>query len=1034
MTTPFAQLEISGEKDSNFNFALDGSVIGIGRASDNTLVLNQPSVSRHHARLSQESGRYRVVDLGSSSGTQINDTQLSPDLPMPLANGDIIHIGIFRLQFFTEETVVQPISLSKSKTVAFAASRPPVLEVTTPQGSQIFSLEGNMLVIGRDPASDILIEAPVVSAKHAQLRQWDQGYEIVDLDSRNGLNFEGRRIKHKPLANGDVLQIGSTVSLMYRTAPITEMAAPAQFINQDSDATVALSPGQDLASNVIIKHLDLRGRDTLTLGRDRQNDTCIEHPTVSRYHALIARQDGSFYIADLKSSNGTFVNGKQIVGKRRLRPGDTIRIGPCRLVFNVDETLVHHNEAGNLCLDGVNLTKVVGKGTTLIDDVSVSVLPREFVAILGMSGSGKSTLLDALNGLRPATSGTVLVNGLNLYRHFHAYSTQLGYVPQKNIIHEELTVAEALDFTAQLRMPSDTSQNERRQRIQEVLRELGLTHRQSVPIKLLSGGQQRRVCIGVELLTKPSLFFLDEATSGLDPGTEADMMSLLRQLADQGRTILLVTHATQNIRECDLVIFMAEGGRLAYYGPSDLMLDYFQTSFQEEFQGMKLQDFSDVYRVLDPEKNPRAPSAEMLQDKYRQSSLHQQYVTNRQSIPTKQKQHQRQTKNTRPSRQRKSRISPWRQFAILSARNLAVMARDRTNLLLILTIAPLLGLLDFFTWKRYLFSPGIIRSGVEGSDLSTTGSAANAITMIFLSALIAVMIGAMTTMRELVKEEGIYRREHMIGLQIFPYILSKVWIAGLLAIYQGATFLLVKKLAVDIPGGLEITLQVYITITLAIFGGMIMGLLVSAIAPNQNMAPLLLLLLLVPQIIFSGGLQPISGQPGEFISRLTVIKWPFETLVTLSGMGRDVATDPCWTDPETQQPRTETFREELTPSKLDQCQCLGPNVFKSCNFPGIRAYYDPAVDQPEPAQPNRADYQDPATYQQALEDWQQQIATWQKNRNKSLNGSAGLIDRFNQARGFMFDLDTPRQWGNLGLVILGMLALIPIAQRRKNGT
>lgn len=241
--------------------------------------------------------------------------------------------------------------------------------------------------------------------------------------------------------------------------------------------------------------------------------------------------------------------------------GDSIRIGSDRLVLNVDETLTQYAESGHMRLDAINLSKVVGKGTQILHDISLSIMPKEFVAILGPSGSGKSTLLDALNGLRPATTGTVLVNGTNFYRNYQAFQAQLGYVPQKNIIHEELTIAQALEYAAKLRMPPDTTPAERQQRVTEVLTELGLNHRRDVPISRLSGGQQRRVCIGAELLTQPSLFFLDEATSGLDPGTEADLMFLLRQLADQGRTILIITHATQNIRECDLVIYLAAGGR-----------------------------------------------------------------------------------------------------------------------------------------------------------------------------------------------------------------------------------------------------------------------------------------------------------------------------------------------------------------------------------------------------------------------------------------------------------------------------------------
>jgi ABC-type multidrug transport system ATPase subunit len=115
----------------------------------------------------------------------------------------------------------------------------------------------------------------------------------------------------------------------------------------------------------------------------------------------------------------------------------------------------------------------------------------------------------------------------------------------------ELTIYQALDYAAQWRMPSDTTKEEREKRVMEVLADLDLTHRKDVQISGLSGGQQKRVSIGVELLTKPGLFFLDEPTSGLDPGTETALMQLMRRLADQGRTIILITHATKNVMLAD---------------------------------------------------------------------------------------------------------------------------------------------------------------------------------------------------------------------------------------------------------------------------------------------------------------------------------------------------------------------------------------------------------------------------------------------------------------------------------------------------
>ncbi len=1013
MATPLARLEIHSSSGPSQEFLLDRDLVGIGRAPDNALVLNDPAVSRYHARIVREANRYLITDLGSSNGTRVNDAELSPRTIQPLTDGDVIHIGTFELQFRLGATVTPPSPLPR--TIEFAAPSAPVLRISTPQWTRDFPLERDSLVLGRDPASDIVIDAPVVSARHAQLKRSEAGYEIADLGSKNGLFFEGCRIAHKPLADGDVLHIGPEVTLTYQAAPLAE---------------------------ALLRTLDLRNRTTLILGRDPQNDAVVDHPSVSRFHARITRRDGAFVIADLNSTNGTFVNGERVVRERFLQPGDAIRIGPCRLVLGA-ESLERHDEEGNLRLDALHLSKTVGKGLTILQDISLSILPREFVAIVGVSGAGKSTLLDALNGFRPATRGVVLVNGSDLYENFDAYRTELGYVPQDDIIHRELTVAQALDYAAQLRMAADTTQVERRQRIQEVLEDLDLTPRRDAPINRLSGGQRKRVSIGVELLTRPSLFFLDEATSGLDPGTEAQMMRLLRKLADQGRTILLVTHATKNVMMCDLVVFLAKGGRVAYFGPPEEALTYFG-----------VQDFDEIYPKIEGELSP-----DEWEFRYKRSPQYQQYIVGRLRAPEGPLAEGRLRLKRQSPGTGVKHVSAWRQLAILSRRSLTILTRDRASLALMLALAPLIGLLDFVTWKHNLFD---VRDGNAGQVL----------TMLFLAALIAILVGGVAAMREIVKEIEIYRRERMVGLRIAPYLLSKVWIGVLLALYQAAVFVLTKKLAIDIPGGSEVVIGMYISLVLGTLSGMAMGLLVSAVSPNQNVAPLLIVLILVPQFMFAGGMLPVDtfGPPGKIISQIATTKWVFEALVTVTGVGRDVAEDPCWQLPEDE-------RKNLTEAeKVERCTCLGPNLFTRCEFPGVQAKYDPAVDAPEPVKPQdpgdpppqpprpeppteqsaeaQARYQEEMQryeeamrqYQQdieayqdrvkqyrgAMDVWQTQYSEWKEKRDSAIGDAEGLIRKFHEDYGNTFNVNLVRHWGALGLIMVIMFGLLVLVQKRKD--
>jgi ABC-type Mn2+/Zn2+ transport system ATPase subunit len=292
-----------------------------------------------------------------------------------------------------------------------------------------------------------------------------------------------------------------------------------------------LSPSQAASR---ISAVQFGEKERLTFGRDENNDIVLENPNISRFHAQVTRVGRRYYVSDLRSANGTFVNDKRVEGNVWLNPRDTVRLGSYKFILGTDEFSLHDETAG-LRVEASHLCKWVRKNLNLLQDISLVFQPREFIVIVGQSGGGKSTLLDAIAGYRPATLGKVLVNGTDVYRNFDAVRNEIGYVPQKDIIHMELTVYQALDFAAQLRMPKDTSKAERHQRILDVLTELDLAHRKDVQISGLSGGQQKRVSIGVELLTRPGLFFLDEPTSGLDPGTETAFMHPCHQECHAGR-------------------------------------------------------------------------------------------------------------------------------------------------------------------------------------------------------------------------------------------------------------------------------------------------------------------------------------------------------------------------------------------------------------------------------------------------------------------------------------------------------------------
>ncbi|HVM71816.1 MAG TPA: ATP-binding cassette domain-containing protein, partial [Anaerolineales bacterium] len=590
-----------------------------------------------------------------------------------------------------------------------------------------------------------------------------------------------------------------------------------------------------------------------------------------------------------------------------------------------------YDETAGLRVEAYHLNKWVRKDLNLLQDISLVYQPREFIVVVGQSGGGKSTLLDAIAGYRPATHGKVFANGIDVYRNFDAVRNDIGYVPQKDIIHMELTVYQALNFAAQLRMPKDTRPEERHKRIMEVLTELDLMHRKDVQISGLSGGQQKRVSIGVELLTRPGLFFLDEPTSGLDPGTETAFMHLMRRLADQGRTIIMVTHATKNVMLADKVVFLARGGYLAWFGPPDEALTYFNQYRSEQDQRLRAMEFDQIYAILD---DPGMGKGKDWGERFMASPAFQKYIVEPLQASQLQQTGGTTAQPVKKQARKGARISSLRQFFVLSARNVAILLHDKPSLILMLVVPIGVGALS------------IVLSIVMGRTpfAYKGGSPGNGGMILFLLTLFALLVGGMAQMREFVKESDIYRRERLVNLRILPYVASKIWIAAVVALWHALAYTCMHYLAFKMPGGLVGFWEFYVTMTLAVLSGMMLGLLSSAMTPNAGSAPLILIAMMIPLIVLSGALAPVPTN----VSQIASTRWTFQSLYGITGVGSDVAADPCWhLDPSLRDSM------DLDAKSYFQCKCMGVQVFNenSCSFPGVGDLYVAQIAQPAPTEP-----------------------------------------------------------------------------------
>lgn len=743
-----------------------------------------------------------------------------------------------------------------SRETVIATANTPYIELDNQGQKKILTLAQDINFLGRDP-SWANMQAPkdwnIISRKQAIIEKQGNHFRIYDGDrhnnkpSGNGIFLHQSRInltEGHTLKNGEQLHIGQDprqqITLTYYNPKRGEMTIPT------------------------VRRLNFKGLQNwpVELGRSPNSTSSMEldAPTVSRLHAIINPDGKGGYILQDRSSNGTFVNGNRLERSYLLQKGDTVQIGPYVLLFT-GESLELTNATNQIRLDAHKLTFKVqdkqGETFTILNDVYLVLEPGQLVAFVGGSGAGKSTLMKALLGIAPISSGNVYLNGDNLRKNWPIYRSQVGYVPQDDIIHRDLTVEEVLRSACQLRLPPDTNITEV---ITNTLEQVKLSHVRHTLVSKLSGGQRKRVSIGVELLADPKLFFLDEPTSGLDPGLDKEMMLLLREQADRGRTIALVTHATDNISICDRIAFMGLGGNLCYYGPPDEALPFFQRH-RGNFEDEKFGDFADIYIELNKGKN-KAAIAERVGYWFKQYTISPEYKSYIQNSLSPGKENQQATK----SKHSKTGISAIAQLSLLCQRYWKLVSRDQTSLILTLLAGPITIALTGLPLRN--------EQPLSIVDQPSVTQASLALRLLFIFSCIAIWIGLSNAIRELVKEAAIYFRERLLNLGILPYLTSKLIIRGGLALIQTLLISVVVLLVFAAPQSELITWSLGFAITtfLTLLASTSLSLMLSALVKTENEGNGILPLIMIPQIIFSGVLFTLEGWSSK-LSWLMLSRW-----------------------------------------------------------------------------------------------------------------------------------------------------------------
>ncbi|OBI45341.1 ABC transporter ATP-binding protein [Mycobacterium kyorinense] len=804
---------------------------------------------------------------------------------------------------------------------------PPALTVRY-DGSERTFAAGHDVVVGRDLRADMRITHPLISRAHLLLR-FDQGrWLAIDNGSLNGTFVNGRRVPVVDIHDGQTVNIGNpdgprltfevgrhagmagrppqTASMRvvqppprpsqpqparggsaphaaqspgmrpHPPGPSHPSGPPPQPMYQNSGGQRAgypstpppprqpppppPSPRTQMApaaskppevGNLATKMFQAfrpgaatpdKPAGSATIGRANDNDIVIQDVLASRHHAFLVPSPLGTEIRDARSINGTFVNGVR-VGSAVLSEGDVVTIGNIDLVFT-DGNLVRRTEAatrtGGLEVNAVHF-KIDGK--ELIDNISFTARPGTLTAIIGGSGAGKTTLSRLVAGYTNPSQGAITFEGHDIHREYATMRSRIGMVPQDDVVHRQLTVNQALGYAAELRLPPDTSKEERAQVVAQVLEELDLTKQADTRVDKLSGGQRKRASVALELLTQPSLLILDEPTSGLDPALDRQVMLMLKSLAEAGRTVLVVTHSVSYLDVCDQILLVAPGGKTAFCGPPSQVESAFGTTNWAEIFAKVGADPDEANRRFIERKGDKLPSQ----------------AGGRQEAPG--------------DLGEPVHTDLWRQLSTIARRQVRLVVSDRGYTVFLAVLPFLMGALTL-TVKGH--KPGLGVADPQGAAPTQPQY------ILVLLCIGAVFMGTALTIRDLIGERPIFRREQAVGLSTTAYLLAKVVVFSVFATLQAGIAVIIVRLGkgaptADPPFFGSSTLSLFFTVAATCVASAMLGLLLSALANSNEQIMPLLVVSIMSQLVLCGGMGiPVTGRFGlNQLSFVTPARWGF---------------------------------------------------------------------------------------------------------------------------------------------------------------
>jgi ABC-type multidrug transport system ATPase subunit len=571
-----------------------------------------------------------------------------------------------------------------------------------------------------------------------------------------------------------------------------------------------------------------------------------------------------------------------------LKDGDTIRIDVGQfLKCNFSERIIEEERNIIRTLEVSEITHRFGGGEIGLEGISFNVVRGELVCVMGASGSGKSTLLRVLAGQLEPTSGQVLLNNQPLYPNLDQLKRYISYIPQQDAFDEHLTIGENLQFAAAIRSPH-LSRRDRTRRLEGKLVELGLSERRDAVVgtairKTLSGGERKRLNIGLDMIGSADVYLFDEPTSGLSSKDSEHVMEIIRSMA-HNKIIIVTIHqpSSKLFQMFHKAMLLDKGGRLVFFGTPTEMLRYFaEAEHQHQFGadlgacpscGTTRPEF--IFDVLETplrdlsgdiiyEENNRGqlvPSRryapEFWRDKYeafrliqdvKQVSLRKEPVAPLPSAPV-------QKKKRVPVRWH----DEWTQLRTLLKRAFISKLRNRGNLVITIGVAPVLAFL--------------IASLLRYSDSGTYdfASAYHIPTFLFLTLIVAMFLGLTNSADDIIRDRVVLQRERNLNVRLPYYILAKIVSLGVFALLQCILFVLIGNYILEIRGMFWIYLGI---VFMTAMGGVALGLVISSLVSDPKTAANIVPLVLIPQIIMGGALIKYEDMNRNLALVYTFTRW-----------------------------------------------------------------------------------------------------------------------------------------------------------------